>query len=78
MDAEQAATYAGLYSIVVATRPVECRGLSDHAVKALIDAGIDAPERLLFMTLAQLCDIPGVGKAALAEIMLYRSRFLPK
>jgi hypothetical protein len=27
---------------------------------------------------AQLRDIPGVGKVALAEIMNYRSRFLPE
>jgi hypothetical protein len=39
--------------------------------------GINAPERLLFMTPAQLKNIPGVGKASLAEIMRYRSRFLP-
>ena len=71
MDAEQIDAYRR-------ARPFQWRGLSDLTIKTLMDAGIDAPERLLFMTLAQLCDIPGVGKDALAEIMNYRSRFLPK
>jgi hypothetical protein len=58
--------------------PFRVRKLSDRTIKALLDYGIDAPERLLFMTAEQLKGIPGVGKSSLAEIMKYRSRFLPE
>jgi hypothetical protein len=51
------------------------RGLSDRTVKTLIAAGIDAPERLLFMSKAELKGITGIGKAALAEINAYRVKF---
>jgi hypothetical protein len=57
-------------------QPFQNRGLSDRTVKALLDCGIDAPERLLFMTTAQLAEIPGVGKVSFDEIMQYRSRFV--
>jgi hypothetical protein len=39
-------------------------------------AGIDFPERLLFMKDAEIKAISGIGKAALAEIATYRKRFL--
>jgi hypothetical protein len=37
------------------------RGMSDRTVNALIDRGIDAPERLLFAAEADLKNIPGIG-----------------
>jgi hypothetical protein len=46
-------------------------------IDALVSAGIDAPERLLFMTDVELREIPGIGKAGIAEIAKYRSRFIP-
>ena len=52
------------------------RGFSDRVVQALTDYGIDAPERLLFMTEAQLRKIPGILKASRREILDYRERFL--
>ena len=53
------------------------RRLSRRVVDALVAAGIDAPERLLFMTEAEICKIPGIGKSAVTEINRYRRRFLP-
>ena len=52
------------------------RGFSDRVVQALTDYGIDAPERLLFMTEVQLRKIPGIPKASRREILDYRERFL--
>ena len=49
-----------------------------HLTRALVAYGIDAPERLLFMSEAEIHNIPGVGKGALAEIELYRDCFLPR
>ena len=49
-----------------------------HLTKALVAHGIDAPERLLFMSEEEIHNIPGVGKGAVAEIQLYRDRFLPR
>jgi hypothetical protein len=46
--------------------------------KALVAHGVDAPERLLFMSDVEIHNIPGVGKGAVAEIELYRARFLPR
>jgi hypothetical protein len=40
------------------------------------DAGIDLPERLLFMHENDIRKIPGIGESAMAEIMLYRERLL--
>jgi hypothetical protein len=53
------------------------RGLSDRTINALIDSGIDAPERLLFMTDADLKSINGLGEVLLGEIARYRSWFCP-
>jgi DNA-directed RNA polymerase alpha subunit len=61
---------------VLAWMPFRDRGLSDRTINALIAKGIDAPERLLFLTEAELKRIPGIGRASLAEIMRYRARFL--
>jgi DNA-directed RNA polymerase alpha subunit len=52
--------------------------LSSRTIDALMASGIDAPERLLFKPIAELKKIPGIGKAALAEITRYRERFLPR
>ena len=38
--------------------------------------GMDFPERLLFMTEEQIRQIPGAGKAVIAQIKSYRARFL--
>lgn len=53
------------------------RGLSDRTIKALLAHGLDAPERLLFVTEADLKRIPGIGRAAFDEIMCYRERYIP-
>ena len=58
------------------TSPFRYRGLSDRTVDRLVAYGIDAPERLLFITPSQLRSIPGVGKRSLAEIIKYRTRFV--
>src|ERR1700680_3321149 len=55
----------------------EERGFSERAIKTLVDAGVDAPERLLFMTDVDLKSINGLGNSSLDEIDLYRSRFSP-
>lgn len=52
------------------------RGLNDRTVEALVANGIFEPERLLFMTEAQLKVIPGIGKVAMSNIGVYRARFL--
>ena len=54
------------------------RGFSDPTIAALVAHGIDAPERLLFASYADLKRIPGVGKASFEEIMRYRTRFIPE
>jgi DNA-directed RNA polymerase alpha subunit len=46
-------------------------------VNALFTRGIDAPERLLFASEAELAKIPGIGKASLDQIMRYRARYVP-
>lgn len=51
------------------------RGLSEGTITALIAAGIDYPERLLFMDRAAVAALPGIGKAKLAEIQSYVVRF---
>ena len=52
------------------------RGLSDRTVEALVANGILEPERLLFMTEAQLKVMPGIGKVAMSNIGAYRAKFL--
>jgi hypothetical protein len=43
---------------------------------ALVKAGIDAPERLLVMTAAEIAALPDIGVGAQQEIASYRARFL--
>lgn len=52
------------------------RGLSEWAVKALLANGVEEPERLLFMSEAQIKVIPGIGKVSMSDIASYRARFL--
>lgn len=51
------------------------RGFTDRTVKALIDCGIDFPERLLKMSLKEIGGAPGIGKAAIEEIRKYKQTF---
>lgn len=51
------------------------RGLSPTTINALIAAGIDAPERLLFLDLNKQ-KLKGIGPAKLKEIEAYRIRYL--
>ena len=52
------------------------RGLSGHTIAGLIKSGIDLPERVLFMSEAQIRVLPGVGKKGVSELMAYRARFM--
>ena len=56
--------------------PFNDRGFSVRTIRALMDYGMDSPERLLFTNLQELRRIPGVGKASLDEIRKYRNRFI--
>src|SRR5579864_5487292 len=51
------------------------RGFSYSTIKALVRAGIDAPERLLFADGADLFLISGLDEQAFREIAQYRSQF---
>jgi len=53
------------------------RGLSNATITALIAAGIDAPERLLFYDARDLKKLRGVGPVKLREIETYRAAYLP-
>jgi hypothetical protein len=65
-------------SMVTLKRRALFRGrVSDRVAKKLVAAGIASPEQLLFMTKAQIQEIPGMGKTALEEIAAYRVRFMP-
>jgi DNA-directed RNA polymerase alpha subunit len=59
----------------LAMAPFWYRGLDSRTIEALVAAGIDASERLLFMLDRELLSIPGVGRASLAKIAAYRDRF---
>lgn len=52
------------------------RGFSDRTVQRIVECGIDAPERLLFMSDQELKKIPGVGVSSMKEIRAYRERFI--
>ena len=54
--------------------PFRDAGLSDHTVTALLNSGIDAPNRLLSIKPADIAVIPGIGKNSLDKIMRYRAR----
>ncbi len=56
--------------------PFANRGFSERTVRAILGCGIDAPERLLFMSEEQLRAIPGIGRLSFKEIVAYRGRFL--
>ena len=77
-EARELATTIALKTMAMAVRPFENRELNDDIAAALVGAGIDYPERLLFMSKTQLQNIPGIGKASLARIEAYRERFLPR
>jgi DNA-directed RNA polymerase alpha subunit len=49
--------------------PFQGRGLSERTIKALIQNGIDAPERFLFMNEPELFRLPGIGRTSLQEIV---------
>jgi hypothetical protein len=51
------------------------RGFSHSTIKTLVIGGIDAPERLLFVTEADLLAIPGIDETAAKAIAQYRARF---
>jgi hypothetical protein len=52
------------------------RGFSHSTIRALVVAGIEAPERLLFADDADLRSIPGLDEEALGEIARYRAQFV--
>jgi DNA-directed RNA polymerase alpha subunit len=65
-----------IYDAIREMESFKYRGLSHRTIKALVDCGIDAPERILFMPEAHLRRIPGVGAASLKELKAYRARFI--
>jgi hypothetical protein len=69
---------SGSEALVTISRAAFRARFASHVTQALVAHGIDAPERLLFMSEAEIHNIPGVGKGAVAEIKLYRDRFLPR
>jgi hypothetical protein len=54
------------------------RDFSRRTIDALADHGIEVPERLLFMTMQELKDIPKIRDESIKEILAYRDRFIPK
>lgn len=58
--------------------PFANRGFSERAVRNIVACGIDAPERLLYMTETQLNKIPGMEATSIKEIRAYRTRTIPK
>jgi DNA-directed RNA polymerase alpha subunit len=69
---------ADLAEAMVAAVPFSHRGFSNRTIDALIAHGIDLPERLLFVTEADLKSIPGIGEASFEEIVRYRTRLIPE
>ena len=65
-----------IYDAIREMEAFKNRGLSHRTIKALVDCGIDAPERILFMPEAHLRRIPGVGAASMKELKAYRARFI--
>ena len=53
----------------------KAHGFSDRTIKALLEYGIDGPERLLGMEPRVIRCIPGVGDFCMKEIERYRARF---
>jgi hypothetical protein len=60
---------------ILSCTPFQNRELSDRTIAALVNSGMDAPERLLFMSASDVRKIPGIGKASMAEIDAYIRRF---
>jgi hypothetical protein len=67
-DVEVAATFKAGASFTA-------RGFSYSTIKALVRAGLDAPERLLVTDRADLLLISGLDEQAFREIARYRSQF---
>jgi hypothetical protein len=65
---------AAVIQSMAAKRLFEGR-FSPTMADALIKAGVDAPERLLFMTAAEIAALPGIGAGAQQEIAIYQARF---
>jgi hypothetical protein len=61
--------------VFLSLAPFQNRGLSGRTIDALINSGMDAPERLLFMPASDIRKIPGIDKASMAEIDAYIRRF---
>jgi len=59
------------------THQFQNRGFSERTIKALAKS-MDTPERLLFMAEHEIEKFPGIGKAAIHEIRLYREKYLPR
>jgi hypothetical protein len=55
--------------------PFSHRGFSNGTIEALINAKIDFPERLLFMSGKSIEAISGLNKSQLTEIKAYVLRF---
>jgi hypothetical protein len=53
------------------------RGMSPRTSTALVEQGLDMPERLLFMTEDEVKALPGIGPFSLGDIMRYRAQWLP-
>ena len=58
--------------------PFAHRKFSERAIRNMVACGIDAPERLLYMTETQLNKIPGIEANSIEEIRAYRARSIPK
>ncbi len=61
---------------VPTTISFEARGFSKRTIRTLLSCAIDCPERLLFVREELLAEIPGIGPAAMAEIVSYRAKHL--
>jgi hypothetical protein len=51
------------------------RGLSERTIGALVSHGMNAPERLLFKSEAELRRVPGIGDVSIKEIEAYKAKF---
>lgn len=74
-ERKQAAIQAAVLSAAKAiAEPAAFRdqGLSSRTIHALVNCGIDTPERLRSITEAQLRAIPAIGKVSMQEILRYR------
>jgi hypothetical protein len=58
------------------TKRFQDRGLSGMTIHKLIAAGVDAPERLLFMSPAEIGRLNGIEPVMRREIDAYRSLFV--